>query len=1291
MKRIWKIVLVLLGTILLLLAVAPTVIGFVSPKIIARMNEGIAGKLEVKSVKLGWFHGAELRDVVLKDPAGSEVFSAKSIRLDDSLISTLLSPRNFGHLIIDEPHIVICETPSGITLEKSFAPKIPEKQKGKNKKSSTPLFFTHCTIHNGTFCFSRPDCEAICVSDFSATIAITNLRRLDADIKAIIQKGSDTGSFELVASGDNVREIASTYKALIRGGASNETSDDPAQFRLRCTINALPMTVLDAFSGLCLEGERQFFSSAVGESLTMTLDHSLDDNKMSLQSTVESKNLHAKIDLGFHDNILEMKECFVKGTLTPKLFRAYTMNMREVHGYELFNEAAFHLTAAPTSIRVDNKEPDKTPLSIQFAFDEPLLMRNMSYKRDFTLLPEGKIEAMSLRDAVHFDATAKIQYGSKEALVHGVIDIKDPFGPGMKANAEISSDGASAALIPFIATGPEYITGFLGREFHSKQTFEFPELAKSFAFRAEMLLSSDTVKVQNSATFDGNTIKVVPLILLGEFSPDQVKAIAPRLQLLSPLRLKMEAHELEFDTSHNHEPIASALSFDVDPFEIIVRPQDGPIVVKKVSITEKRERSSPQQSIGASILINFEKASPALQALFGNELDASLNASGTTKELRAYKPTFYSAKLSSPTLKGEASSSHAPEVELLVKKEAGALFKDLLPMTLTHDLHCHVVLTSPLPLQTEVAATVSLDDLHMAYNGVAFDGYSLTAPCVYNLKTRGVSGTLDCTSKTDAPGSLNISGSFALAPVKKELPYLITTGGHASNIPVTLVAACLKKADLGTLLGPMLSLDWNVSFNDPKNRDKMDINLSGKDLSLKAAMMQQNGKLQASAPCEISLLVTPERIRALSKMMNTSEWSNQYTLQKECPVRISVSKFEMPYKVLFEPKPFLPGCMSFAATIESGAAIFSSKKGEGTYGFCPLSATCELTSSKTFQLSAQSKKEGDEHLARLAVNVHGHNLFDEKGMTFDRAEIEIDGTLQEVPLALLEPLEGTATTLAALLGDTVNIRLNGKMKTLNEGSYTAKIESERCHVECATNIKNGSLYLSKPVRGTLDVTKKSGKALLKGAAPKVVTGFYADHPIEFYIDNTGFQIPLRGFSMNKIQVSAARVELGKIMVKKGDSLEVLSDLLGLHSGKEMNLWFTPLYYSVQNGVIICQRVDVLIDDRAHLCAWGSIDLPHDYMQMRLGIFGTSLRKVIPSRHLDENYVLQLPLQGPIGSAKIDKKYATAKIASLSLSDSKNATGALIGGLLGVAAQAGEPDVPVPERTTSPFPWEERGR
>ena len=220
----------------------------------------------------------------------------------------------------------------------------------------------------------------------------------------------------------------------------------------------------------------------------------------------------------------------------------------------------------------------------------------------------------------------------------------------------------------------------------------------------------------------------------------------------------------------------------------------------------------------------------------------------------------------------------------------------------------------------------------------------------------------------------------------------------------------------------------------------------------------------------------------------------------------------------------------------------------------------------------------------------------------------------------------------------------------------------------------------------LHLAKDTGKVLFKDINPLLATSVHADHPIEVFVDNKDFIISIMPFSLQAIQIKNIRLDLNRISVGKGGALDAVATLLNLQHGDEMKLWFTPLYLEVRNGMIICKRVDALLDNTVQIASWGTIDLPSDRVDMVVGVLGSGLRHSLGLQMLNHDYVLQLPLRGTTSTATIDKTRATAKIASLRMQEAKNETQALIGGLLGIAASVGEKEAPVPPPTTFPFPW-----
>src|SRR6185295_8511866 len=110
--------------------------------------------------------------------------------------------------------------------------------------------------------------------------------------------------------------------------------------------------------------------------------------------------------------------------------------------------------------------------------------------------------------------------------------------------------------------------------------------------------------------------------------------------------------------------------------------------------------------------------------------------------------------------------------------------------------------------------------------------------------------------------------------------------------------------------------------------------------------------------------------------------------------------------------------------------------------------------------------------------------------------------------------------------------------------------------------------------------------------------------------------------------------------------DIVTSLLRLPSKSESELWLTPIYMQLANGVVTLKRSDALVDNMVQIATWGTVDLINDRVDMAIGILGDGLRRALRLENISPNYVLQLPLRGTTATASIDKTRAAAKIAAL---------------------------------------------
>ncbi len=150
-------------------------------------------------------------------------------------------------------------------------------------------------------------------------------------------------------------------------------------------------------------------------------------------------------------------------------------------------------------------------------------------------------------------------------------------------------------------------------------------------------------------------------------------------------------------------------------------------------------------------------------------------------------------------------------------------------------------------------------------------------------------------------------------------------------------------------------------------------------------------------------------------------------------------------------------------------------------------------------------------------------------------------------------------------------------------------------------------------------------------------------------------------SLEKVEIDIPFWSFLNLIQSKPEKLCI--DKLSLNLGKaqyqEMQVWFTPIFLKVQNGIFYVDRMDALLNHSIHVCMWGKIDIVQDQLDIVLA---------------DSNYFLKIPVNGSIKDPEMAMGIAIAKTALL------KATPLALRNLFSKK----EKDVPPPKR---PFPWE----
>lgn len=306
----------------------------------------------------------------------------------------------------------------------------------------------------------------------------------------------------------------------------------------------------------------------------------------------------------------------------------------------------------------------------------------------------------------------------------------------------------------------------------------------------------------------------------------------------------------------------------------------------------------------------------------------------------------------------------------------------------------------------------------------------------------------------------------------------------------------------------------------------------------------------------------------------------------------------------------------------------------------------------------------------------------------EEANLWINGKLSEIPVALvckiLEIGPDLCKKTEALIGSTLSADFNSQLNK-KEGPLSLVAYGQNGKININAEVKHGYLTLNSPLKGSVNMTKDLELFVLNEILPFLTPIISAEGPINFEIQTEGFSAPLHRFSLDKLTIGKASVQLPKIQVSHTSKIGKVADILGLKI-PNLEVWTTPIYLSMQGGIVSLYRTDMLLANTFPIAAWGTINLPSDSLNMSIGISGYSISKAFGISRLPRGYMLQIPLYGPLLRPNIDTASIAARITALVAANKVSAKNEILSSIL--ESTATSPGDSVPEPTTNPLPWDD---
>lgn len=442
-------------------------------------------------------------------------------------------------------------------------------------------------------------------------------------------------------------------------------------------------------------------------------------------------------------------------------------------------------------------------------------------------------------------------------------------------------------------------------------------------------------------------------------------------------------------------------------------------------------------------------------------------------------------------------------------------------------------------------------------------------------------------------------------------------------------------------------------------------------------------ELASSQPLQLSFALTPERFNAIrSFLKRNSTRKDKITLMEPATVNARVSALSFPLgggniavntDVTVDKLHIADKATGQEVTVQNVSARLDSKN---------------ITKNLNFAVSATQKTDSTG-ASEIAFNGSVNNLYNEAGqLNMDAISARIQGKALQLPvtmfctIACFEP--SMQDKVAALAGRTLDVEVKVELKHM-EGPVYAELKGENGFVKLDGKLTDDIFTLNKPFVAKVKVTPELGKAVLQDIVPFLNEVLGADKPLEITIDPSGFSVPVKTFNVNRLQIGSASLDMGKMSFSGNGELGKILSLFSKSASNTLSVWFTPLYVSMDSGVVNVQRTDLLITGHYPIAVWGKVDLPGDKVNMIIGLTAQALKYSFKIGNLDKDYVMQIPFRGTIANAAIDKTKAAAKISALIAQSQGGSKGMVLGAVLQIAG-GGLSDEKTPAPTTNPLPW-----
>lgn len=1312
----------IIGLGLFTAAIAPTVLStsWGTQSLTSWLNRDLTGKISIQNLELSWFSGQHLSGLTIRDPQGVEILSVKRADAEVSFFRLLSTCPYVCTTSVEGVSALIVQNSDGTTNFQQALGSTPKPTTTKHRPSSqTTDELSIALPMRGEIKLTQvnvelrsPKLPTVALHDVSATIrSPSHEGPLSIEMKGLSSSANISGSFALTS---RLLGFNSAGKLELKSGANGYVTVNPdASIYLKLNLNQLPAATLDYLVALRLPQVEGIITQALGDNLNLNFEQTVDARAMTLNLQAHSPTLDASMDARWSNGTIALAQ---PGQITFIVTPAFV---------ELLNPSLKLLKPTQAQLQLDRMTLSANGSGAPSA---RLKLRVDDLKLDGGA-QVGPIALSGVHGVLEYLESSQSFLGSLEALLNyngssGALRAQGKLAnkTAHEADYMITATQLPSILLDRVLQSDGWLNDLIGERFDGQLTYATigsrgAEIKIDFESEGLSAPNLSLIHRDGMLTAQPETVqlKITPAFarrLMGANKTATVNDGANAVLHLKRLRLPV-SDKTTFSWANTQ------LEAGLDVGAIALNTPKGALRLASArAILTGPSLAQSKFDLRAELASDLD--TPFAQAAIGKTASIQLTGTlGTSQEGKSL-------------LLKQANLNWTSE--LLTMQAAGSIdetgrFSLLEPMVGRYHLSPSILAvlgvhpaSTPL-LSQPVALDLRLDQLNLSVNdfwnqdllvqlkakadlidlkegpGENFanlEGVTLallfdSKQCEAGMTLFGISSQAAKPEKT--PFDLDVAVNGWCSQNKWDWADLnVQAHGNLSQFPVKLISALTNKPELVAFLGPTMDLSVNMKrvAKASKAQDPIQISLKAEGIRLDAAftagaLLKQN----PDHPLDLRLELTPTKFDILKKALTALGWNGleRWKLVKDSVITVKGEQWSMPFpnaQKSFGPvsgivtasfDPLVIKNIDNGKTLawESLKAHVASETTEGNYLLTVDAHEVPGLSSGTFSATGAIKQ---------AWTPQG--WFDPKQIN-GGAKVNANFLALASILQVIAPQAAWAKQLPGLVGET--IALDGKFAwSPNDGRLQAKINGSQGRIELDGSWENGFIVFHQPLIVEAKLTKQLIDEVLVDIAPILSSTIPSDQPIRFEIDSRQTRIPLSGDTLKQLKLSKGRLELGKVQFRSDGQIGQVSALLrgeSALSNGSFPVTFTPLVFSVDNGVVSIQRVDALVAERYPIAMWGTVDVARDKVNLIIGISAQALKEAYGIAIADDRYVLQLPLRGTLTNASIDKIKATARITSLVAQSQGGPNGLILGGVLDLIGGGDDRNTPPP---AEPLPW-----